>query len=107
VREWYEQEDACRLLLYYSNGDPLLEIAELCAPLHDTHRGGPHDLFARGLLPFRFENQGVCVWAVQLSGSDDPPVVVDLEIRGQEAVKKLGLQNGCAELGRSFVGGAN
>lgn len=79
VREWYEQEDACQLLLDYSNGDPPLEIERFGEALRDTHGGGPHDLLARGLLPFRFENQGVCVWAVHLNGSDDPPVVIDYD----------------------------
>lgn len=77
IREWYAQQDACRLLLEYSNGDPPLDIVQLGEPLCDTHGGGPHDLLLRDLLPFRFENQGVCVWAVQLNGSEDPPVVVD------------------------------
>ncbi len=79
VKQWYSQENACQLLLEYSNADPPLEISELGGPLHDTSGGGPHDLLSRNLLVFRYENQGVCIWAVQLDGSDDPAVLVDVD----------------------------
>lgn len=36
------------------------------------------------LLPFKNENQGVCVWAVDMDGSDDPPVYVDVDTGGAE-----------------------
>jgi hypothetical protein len=79
VREWYELENACRLLLECSNDDPPLDITELGEPQHDANGGGPHDLLERNVLLFRWENQGVCAWAIQLDGSDDPPVVVDVD----------------------------
>jgi hypothetical protein len=33
------------------------------------------DFVAQGYLPLMFENQGCCLWALRLDGSDDPPVV--------------------------------
>jgi hypothetical protein len=79
VREWYEMEGACQLLRQYSNCDEPLEITDFGKPERDTDGGGPHDLLARDLLLFRWENQGVCAWAINLDGSDDPPVVVDVD----------------------------
>jgi hypothetical protein len=70
---------ACRLLLQYSNGDPPVDVSHLGEPARDSRDGGPHDLIARDLLLFRWENQGVCAWAVYLDGSDDPPVIVDVD----------------------------
>jgi hypothetical protein len=71
LREWYEQEGACRLLLDYSNGDPPVEIDQL--KLEKPLPG------RENLLPFRHENQGVCIWAVQFNGNDDPPVVLTFD----------------------------
>lgn len=79
VREWYSLPDACKLLRQYSNDDWPLEVAEFGVPRNDTLGGGPHDLLARGMIVFRYENQGVCVWAFGLDGSDDPPVYVDFD----------------------------
>jgi len=79
VREWYELDGAGQLLLRFSNDDPPLDIVDFGKPLKDTRGGGPHDLLERNLLVFRWENQGVCAWAIQLDGSDDPPVVVDVD----------------------------
>jgi hypothetical protein len=79
VREWYSFDGACKLLLQYSNGDSPLDVREFGLPRKDTHGGGPHDLLARDLVVFRYENQAACVWAFGLDGSDDPPVYVDLD----------------------------
>jgi hypothetical protein len=79
VREWYELRGACRLLLENSNDDPPVDISHFGEPARDSRGGGPHDLIARDLLLFRRENQGVCAWAICLNGSDDPPVVVDVD----------------------------
>jgi hypothetical protein len=38
--------------------------------------GGDRNPLAKSLLPFRLENQGVCVWAARLDGSADPPVAI-------------------------------
>jgi hypothetical protein len=37
------------------------------------------DFVRAGLLVVMHENQGVCTWAVKLDGSDDPPVVVEVD----------------------------
>ncbi len=79
VREWYSLHGACELLRRYSNDDWPLEVRELGVPRKDTHGGGPHDLLARDLVAFRYENQGVCVWAFGLDGTDDPPAYVDFD----------------------------
>lgn len=79
VREWYGLDGACNLLRQYSNDDWPLDVREFGLPRKDTHGGGPHDLLARGLVPFRYENQGVCVWAFGLDETDDPPVYVDFD----------------------------
>jgi hypothetical protein len=31
------------------------------------------------LLPFMFENQGVCTWAIELASADDPRVFVEVD----------------------------
>ncbi|HTU90431.1 MAG TPA: hypothetical protein VMF69_10180 [Gemmataceae bacterium] len=36
------------------------------------------------LLPFKYENQGVCEWAIVLDGSDDSPVYVDVDSNGAQ-----------------------
>ncbi len=79
VREWYELEDACQLMLAYSNGDRSVDIDKLGNVDTDSRSGDRYDLLAQNLLVFRWENQGVCAWAVRLDGSDDPPVVVDVD----------------------------
>jgi len=79
VREWYELEGGVERLLRFSNDDPPVDITNFGRPLEDTRGRGPHDLLARNLLVFRWENQGVCAWAIQLDGSDDAPVVVDVD----------------------------
>jgi hypothetical protein len=79
VREWYSLDGACKLLRQYSNDDWPLEVREFGLPRKDTHGGGPHDLLARGMVVFRYENQGVCVWAFGLDDTDDPPAYVDFD----------------------------
>jgi hypothetical protein len=79
IREWYSLDGACALLRQYSNDDWPLEVREFGLPREDTHGGGPHDLLARDLVAFRYENQGVCVWAFELDGTDDPPAYVDFD----------------------------
>lgn len=76
VSEWYSHVDACAILKQYSNDDPPFDLHELGAPLKQWNTGGTRDLVAEELLAIRFENQGVCTWAVRLDGSEDPPVVV-------------------------------
>jgi hypothetical protein len=79
VRDWYSLHGACELLRQYSNDDWPLEVREFGLPRKDTHGGGPHDLLARDLVVFRYENQGVCAWAFGLDDTDDPPAYVDFD----------------------------
>jgi hypothetical protein len=78
VREWYAQAGAVDRLDRYSNDDPPVAIAEFAVT--ERRLEGPVGE-TRELLVFRRENQGLCVWAVLLDGSDDPPVVVDGDAR--------------------------
>jgi len=71
--EWYSMEDALDILNRYSNTDPALPPSQMrLITTHDTPR-------PRHFLTFRHENQGVCTWAIELDGSDDPPVFVDYD----------------------------
>ncbi|MES2790772.1 MAG: SMI1/KNR4 family protein, partial [Planctomycetota bacterium] len=79
VREWYSLDGARSLLRQYSNDDRPVDVREFGLARNDTLGGGPHDLLARDLVVFRYENQAVCVWAFVLDGSVDPPVYVDFD----------------------------
>ncbi|WP_394831397.1 SMI1/KNR4 family protein [Pendulispora rubella] len=73
--EWYGMLGGIELLQRNSNCDNPVPIVRLGASL-DGPWDDPTDCVAEGLLIFMVENQGVCVWAVQLGRSDDPPVLV-------------------------------
>src|SRR5438046_803908 len=65
--EWYSMQDALGILFHYSNADPAVPPNQM--RLHTiTDTSQP-----RHFLTFRHENQGVCTWAIQLDGTDDPP----------------------------------
>lgn len=66
VREWYSYEDSVAILAEHGNEDPPIEVRDFRLV----------EWKARRLLPIRNENQGVCVWAVEVDGSDDPGVWV-------------------------------
>jgi hypothetical protein len=74
IRDWYERGDAIQILAEHSNNDPPIRIADFAAMRWDSHT----------LVPIRYENQGVCTWAISLDGSDDPPVLVDVDTGGRE-----------------------
>src|SRR5262245_47167949 len=74
VREWYCEEKAIDSLAKYSNQDWPIPLREFAVKEWKTHR----------LLPFKYENQGVCTWAIFLDGSDDPPVYVDVDSHGTQ-----------------------
>ncbi len=74
VREWYCNEGAIDLLAKYSNQDWPISPSEFAVKEWQTHR----------LLPFKYENQGVCTWAIVLDGLDDPPVYVDVDSNGTQ-----------------------
>jgi hypothetical protein len=72
VREWYSYENGVAILAEHSNGDPPLQVRDFILLEWKSRR----------LLPIRNENQGVCVWAVELDGSDDPGVWIDVGADG-------------------------
>ncbi len=74
VREWYGYDNAIGILVEHSNQDPPIPIDKFVVSQWKSRR----------LLPFRIENQGVCVWSIMLDGSDDPPVYVDVDSNGTE-----------------------
>jgi hypothetical protein len=74
VREWYSYENAIDILARHSNDDRPIPVREFAVTEWDGQR----------LLPFKIENQGVCVWVVMLDGSDDPPVFVDVDSNGAQ-----------------------
>ncbi|MBS2011441.1 MAG: hypothetical protein JST00_00905 [Deltaproteobacteria bacterium] len=73
--EWYGMPDAINLLRRNSNCDDPIEIERL-GETFQWRWDEKQDWLRDGLLLFMFENQAVCVWALHLDGSDDPPVVV-------------------------------
>lgn len=72
VREWYSCDDAVPILAEHSNDDSPIAVQDFA--LRESPIGR--------VLPIRWENQGVCTWAVLLDGSDDPPVLVDVDSGG-------------------------
>src|SRR5438105_2038467 len=72
VREWYCNEEAIDILAKYSNQDSPIPLLEFAVKEWKEHR----------LVAFKYENQGVCVWALLLEDSDDPPVYVDVDSNG-------------------------
>jgi hypothetical protein len=73
--EWFGMRNGVDLLRSHSNSDDPIAIEELGSPLC-WRWTETRDCLREGLLPFMVENQGVCVWAISLDGSDDPAVIV-------------------------------
>ena len=73
--EWYGMRDSIELLKRNSNCDDPIDIKQL-GDRFEWRWNERRDWLREGLLLFMFENQAVCVWALRLDGSDDPPVVV-------------------------------
>jgi hypothetical protein len=74
VREWYCNAKAIDILSRYSNQDPPIALKKFAVIEWESLR----------LLPFKYENQGVCTWSISLDGSDDPPVYVDVDSDGKQ-----------------------
>src|SRR6516162_5986749 len=74
VGEWYCNEKAIDILAKYSNQDPPIPLEEFAVTEWNSLR----------LQPFKYENQGVCKWAISLDGSDDPPVYLDVDTDGKQ-----------------------
>ena len=79
LREWYVMDRSVELLGEYSNDDWPVPLGQLGSPVEDWYGDGPRNLIDDGLLWFMAENQGVCNWAVRLDGTDDPPVLVEVD----------------------------
>jgi len=94
VREWYETPGAVEILREYSNEDKPLSVPELRLSrwIRAEDPSIPLDV-----LEFLWENQGVCVWAVALTGEDDPPVVVRWNEEGDLRARR------CADTFSTFV----
>jgi hypothetical protein len=74
VREWYCNQEAINILAKYSNQEPPIALEKFAVTEWNSLR----------LLPFKYENQGVCTWSILLDGSDDPPVYVDVDTDGAQ-----------------------
>jgi hypothetical protein len=72
VREWYSYDGALPVLAVHSNADRPVPVQEFSLTESTVGR----------LISIRWENQGVCNWAILLDGSDDPPVLVDVDSGG-------------------------
>ena len=72
VRDWYSHDGALAILRLHSNDDPPIPVEEFSLTESPAGR----------LMPIRWENQGVCTWAILLDGSEDPPVLVDVDSDG-------------------------
>jgi len=81
VRAWYSLQRAVTLLDKYSNADRAVDVEQLGGIDRYWSAGRWHeiDLFEKGLLPILSENQGVCTWAIQLGGTNDPNVLVSFD----------------------------
>lgn len=76
VREWYTLPHAVTWLSTYSNQDypvPLDLLGDI-----DGFGEDAVDLAQQGVIPIMVENQNVCIWALRLNDTKDPPVVVSL-----------------------------
>ena len=73
VREWYSYEGALAILAKHSNHDPPIPVQKFALTQSNTGL----------LIPIRWENQGVCTWAILPEGAEDPPVLVDVDSGGE------------------------
>jgi hypothetical protein len=75
-RRFMALEGAGEFLGRFRNDDHPIGLAELGLALPRWHG---YDPLSEQILPFMRENQDVCVWGIWLNGSDDPPIVVDVD----------------------------
>ena len=61
------------------------------------------DFVRAGLLVVMHENQGVCTWAVKLDGTDDPPVVVEVDSIDSAASPSEARWEPCADSFSTFM----
>ena len=105
VREWYLVggpelgfEIGCG-----KTADEMVLLRELGQPLANWYAMGDADFVRAGLLIVMHENQGVCTWAVKLDGSDDPPVVVEVDSSDKAASLSEIRWQPCAESFSAFM----
>jgi hypothetical protein len=79
VREWYSFEGAVQILATHSNRDHPTPLDRLGKIEQIRHNADSRDSATGSHLLIMTENQGVCRWAIELDGSDDPPVVVKMD----------------------------
>jgi hypothetical protein len=111
VREWY-MFDGPGLGLKIGCGptaDTMVPVRGLGRPFSDWWHDDPtkphrlDEFVQAGLLEIMIENQGVCTWAVRLDGSDDPPVVVEVDSQGSAARPAEVRWEPCAESFSTFM----
>jgi len=78
VKEWYAKEKAVEIMASRTCDRPV-PLCELGNIVADWYHDGPRDFLAQGRLYVMTENQGVCNWVVDLAGSDDPEVLVEVD----------------------------
>jgi len=67
------------ILATHSNCDHPTPLDRLGEIEQVWHKADSRDSAPKSYLPTMTENQGVCRWAIELDGSDDPPVVVEVD----------------------------
>ncbi|PWT95796.1 MAG: hypothetical protein C5B53_10945, partial [Candidatus Melainabacteria bacterium] len=76
LREWYSLDGAVEILAKRTSDHPIA-LSDLGKD--SWYVGGTRDFVAEKYLVIMSENQGVCHWAIELNGQDDPPVVVEVD----------------------------
>lgn len=84
IRAWYSLDGAVEILKRCSNEDHPVSLEKLGEPAERWYGAGTRDLLSKSLPWIMAENQGVCNWAVQLDGTKDPPVVVEVNTAPNE-----------------------
>jgi hypothetical protein len=75
-RQFLELANGAELLRRFSNCDNPIPFLELGGA---RTRWNGYDPFRHKVLPFMYENQGVCTWAIPLDQGDDPHVLVEVD----------------------------
>jgi hypothetical protein len=75
-QQFLSLENGVELLGHFSNCDNPIPFGEL-GRIQEAWSG--YNPFHHNLLPFMYESQGVCTWAVALDEGDDPPVLVEID----------------------------
>ncbi len=79
LKEWYGIENSVQILQQYSNCDVLVPLERIGEPVEHWYGASHRDFVQQGLLWISRESQGVANWAVELDGTQDPPVLVEVD----------------------------